>query len=351
MPGPLPGIAAHLKILIVTDAWRPQVNGVVRTLEILGQDLAALGHTVRYATPEGRFTMGLPTYPEIRLAVFPGRLLVREIRDFAPDAVHIATEGTLGMSARHICLRHGIEFSTSFHTRFPDYVRARFPFVPEALIYRWLRWFHGPATAMMVATESLKHELEARGFTNLRIWSRGVDVEHFHPIPGMRLPYEGPIWLYVGRVAVEKNIEAFLALDLPGTKVVVGDGPARADLEARYRSARFLGSLSGEDLVRAYAGSDVFVFPSRTDTFGLVLLEALACGLSVAAFPVQGPKDVVADAPVAALDQDLKTACLKALQIARNPASLTPRHFAEAHSWRACTLQFLRNIIVEPDQP
>jgi glycosyltransferase involved in cell wall biosynthesis len=350
MPGPIPGVAAHLKILIVTDAWRPQVNGVVRTLEILGRDLAQLGHSVRYATPEGRFTIGLPTYREIRLAVFPGRQLAKEIRDFAPDAVHIATEGTLGMSARAICLKHGIKFSTSFHTRFPEYVRARFPLIPEELVYRWLRWFHGPATAMMVATESLKRELQGHGFTNLRIWSRGVDVGLFRPIAGQHLPYPGPIWLYVGRVAVEKNIEAFLALDLPGTKVVVGDGPARIELEAKYPDARFLGALAGEALVKAYAGSDVFVFPSRTDTFGLVLLEALACGLPVAAFPVQGPKDVVGDAPVAALDDDLRTACLKALEIAQNPAALTPRHFAEDHSWRACTLQFLHNIIVEPDE-
>jgi glycosyltransferase involved in cell wall biosynthesis len=351
MPGPIPGIAAQLKILIVTDAWKPQVNGVVRTLEVLGEDLTALGHKVRYATPEGRFTIGLPTYPEIRLAVLPRRQLEKEIRDFAPDAVHIATEGTLGMSARWICLKHGIEFSTSFHTRFPEYVRARIPLISEELVYRWLRWFHGPATAMMVATESLKREMQAHGFTNLRIWSRGVDVDHFHPVAGAHLPYEGPVWLYVGRVAVEKNIEAFLKLDLPGTKVVVGDGPARADLAARYPDARFLGALSGEPLVQTYAGSDVFVFPSRTDTFGLVLLEALACGIPVAAYPVQGPIDVVGDAPVGALDEDLKAACLKALQIARHPGVLTPRRFAEAHSWRACTLQFLHNIIIEPDEP
>lgn len=350
MPGPIPGVAAHLKILIVTDAWRPQVNGVVRTLEVLGQDLAALGHNVRYATPEGRFTIGLPTYREIRLAVWPRTRLEKEIRDFAPDAVHIATEGTLGMSARAICLKHGIAFSTSFHTRFPEYVRARFPLIPEELVYRWLRWFHGPATAMMVATESLKREMAAHGFTNLRIWSRGVDVDHFHPVPGARLPYPEPVWLYVGRVAVEKNIEAFLALDLPGTKVVVGDGPARAALELRYPDAKFLGALSGEALVRAYAGSTVFVFPSRTDTFGLVLLEALACGLPVAAYPVQGPLDVVGGTPVAALDEDLGKACRTALQIARHPGSVTPRSFAEDHSWRACTLQFLRNIIVEPDE-
>ncbi len=350
-PGPIPGVAARVKILIVTDAWHPQVNGVVRTLEVLGQDLTALGHTVRYATPEGRLAIGLPTYREIRLALFAGRVLAREIRDFAPDAVHIATEGTLGHAARAICLKHGIEFSTSFHTRFPDYVKARAPFVPEEWVWRWLRWFHGPATAMMVATERLRREMSAHGFHNLRIWSRGVDVEEFHPLPGARLPFEGPIFLYVGRVAVEKNIELFLKLDLPGTKVVVGDGPARPALEKKYPSARFLGTLSGRPLVEAYAGSDVFVFPSHTDTFGLVLLEALACGVPVAAYPVQGPLDVVGPdipgaAQVAALDQDLGKACLNALALAGTPA---PRAFALERSWRACTLQFLRNIMVEPD--
>ena len=350
-------MAAHLKILIVTDAWRPQVNGVVRTLEVLGKDLAALGHTVRYATPEGRFTVPMPTYPEIRLALFPRTRLEKEIRDFAPDAVHIATEGTLGLSARAICLKYNIAFSTSFHTRFPEYVKARFPFVPESLVYRWLRWFHGPATAMMVATESLRREMAGLGFHHLRIWSRGVDVEHFHPVPGASLPYEAPIWLYVGRVAVEKNIEAFLALDLPGTKVVVGDGPARATLAEKYPDVRFLGALTGEPLVRTYAASTVFVFPSRTDTFGLVLLEALACGLPVAAYPVPGPLDVVGPDShgegVAALDEDLGAACRKALEIARKAsaglAHPTPREFALGHSWRACTLQFLRNIVVEPD--
>jgi glycosyltransferase involved in cell wall biosynthesis len=346
-------VAAHLKILIVTDAWRPQVNGVVRTMEVLGKDLTALGHSVRYATPEGRFSVGLPTYPEIRLALFPRAMLEAEIRSFAPDAVHIATEGTLGHSARAICLKHGIAFSTSFHTRFPDYVKARAPFVPEEWVWRWLRWFHAPATAMMVATDRLKHEMAAHGFRNLRIWSRGVDVEQFHPVPGARMPFEGPIFLYVGRVAIEKNIEAFLKLDLPGTKVVVGDGPACPALARQYPSVRFLGPRSGAALTEVYAGSDVFVFPSRTDTFGLVLLEALACGIPVAAYPVQGPADVVGPdipgaAQVAALDEDLRQACLKALALRREGAD-APRAFALERSWRACTLQFLRNIVVEAD--
>ena len=347
-------MAAHLKIMIVTDAWSPQVNGVVRTLETLGKDLASLGHTVRYITPLGRRTFPLPTYPEIRLAFFQRRALMREIRAFAPDAIHIATEGSLGMTARRICLKHGIAFTTAFHTRFAEYVHARFRMVPERVIWRWLRWFHYPASTVMVATNTLKRDLTAHGFKNLRLWSRGVDIEKFHPVADARLPYEGPVWITVGRVAVEKNIEAFLALDLPGTKVVVGDGPAKAVLSLKYPQAKFLGSLSGEALTRAYAGSDVFVFPSRTDTFGLVTLEALACGLTVAAFPVEGPRDVVGPEVagaenVAVLDEDLRSACLGALELARHPRALSPRAFAESHSWRACTLQFLHNIAVEPD--
>ena len=347
-------MAAHLKILIVTDAWSPQVNGVVRTLEILAKDLASLGHSVRMITPLGRRTFPMPTYPEIRLAFFQRRALTREIREFAPDAVHIATEGSLGLTARRICIKHGIAFTTAFHTRFAEYVHARFRMVPEKVIWRWLRWFHHPATAVMVATKTLQNELAVHGFRNLRIWSRGVDIAKFHPMADARLPYEGPIWIYVGRVAVEKNIEAFVALDLPGTKVVVGDGPAKTALSQKYPNVKFLGALTGEALTRAYAGSDVFVFPSRTDTFGLVTLEALACGLTVAAYPVEGPRDVVgADVrggpDVAVLDEDLRTACLGALELARHPRPLTPRAFAESHSWRACTLQFLHNIAVEPD--
>jgi glycosyltransferase involved in cell wall biosynthesis len=348
-------MAAHLKIMIVTDAWSPQVNGVVRTLETLAKDLESLGHTVRIITPLGRRTFPLPTYPEIRLALFQRRALTREIAEFAPDAVHIATEGSLGLTARRICLKHGIAFTTAFHTRFAEYVHTRFRMVPEKLIWRWLRWFHHPATAVMVATRTLKRELAGHGFKHLCIWSRGVDIEKFHPGPGSRLPYEGPIWLSVGRVAVEKNIEAFLALDLPGTKVVVGDGPAKDTLSRKYPQVKFLGALNGAALTQAYAGSDVFVFPSRTDTFGLVTLEALACGLTVAAYPVEGPRDVVGPetkggADVAVLDEDLRTACLGALELARHPRALmTPRLFAEGHSWRACTLQFLHNIAIEPD--
>jgi glycosyltransferase involved in cell wall biosynthesis len=328
------------RILLVTDAWHPQVNGVVRTLDILGKDLTAMGHDVRYATPEGRFTVPLPTYSEIRLAIFPRRSLEAMIDSFDPSAIHIATEGTLGLSARAICLKRGIPFTTSFHTRFPEYVRARLPFIPEEAVYSFLRWFHAPARAMMVSTPALQRELQGHGFDNTCIWSRGVDVEMFRPIEGARLPFPGPIWLYVGRVAVEKNLDAFLTLDLPGTKVVIGDGPAREQLSRRYPDAKFLGPKTGEDLVRHYAASDVFVFPSKTDTFGLVMLEALACGVPVAAFPVQGPCDVIGGAPVGVLREDLGEACARALEIPREAC----RTFALTRSWRACTEQFISNL-------
>ena len=335
--------AQRLKILIVTDAWAPQVNGVVRTLEILGNDLAELGHEVRYVTPVGRTTFPLPTYPEIRLALFSRWSLEQEIAEFSPDAIHIATEGSLGLAVRAICQTFNIPFTTSLHTRFPEYIHARFPILSEKNLYRLLRWFHAPATSVMVATESLKTELESHGLKNLRIWSRGVDTERFRPIADAKLPFPKPIWLYVGRIAIEKNIESFLRLDLPGTKVLVGGGPEQAALEQRFPEAKFLGPQKGEELAHAYAASDVFVFPSKTDTFGLVVLEALACGVPVAAYPVQGPLDVVGNAPAAALNQDLETACRRALTLSRSAA----REFALTKRWRRCTEQFLDNLAIE----
>jgi len=342
---PIPG-QEHLKVLIVTDAWRPQVNGVVTTLEMLGRELRALGHEVRYATPQGRFTVPLPTYPEIRLAIFPRQGLEKMFREFAPDAVHIATEGTMGLSARAICLKHGIEFTTAFHTRFPEYIHARFPFIPESLVWGVERWFHRDAIATMARTPTLKRELESQGLRHVRLWEGGVDVDHFHPIADASLPYPRPIFLYVGRVAIEKNIEAFLSLDLLGTKVVVGPGPARESLQRKYPSAKFLGPQSGEELVRTYAASDVNVFPSLTDTFGLVMLEALACGTPVATFPHEVMKDVVGSCAAAALDDDLGAACRKALTLSRTEA----RAFALTRSARASTLQFLGNLVVEQPQ-
>ena len=335
-----------LKILIVTDAWTPQVNGVVRTLESLGRELTAMGHRVRYATPENQTTLPLPTYPEIRLALFPRQTIQRAMEEFSPDAIHIATEGTMGLSARAICLERGYRFTTAFHTRFPDYIHARFPFIPESAVYGALKTFHAPAAATMVSTLSMKRELEAQGFSNVVLWSRGVDIELFKPhtrdsVEEIGNDLERPLFLYVGRLAVEKNVVAFLSLDLPGTKLVVGEGPQRAELESRFRHARFLGQKTGDDLSRLYAASDVFVFPSRTDTFGLVLLEALACGTPVAAFPVQGPLDVLGEAEIAVLDEDLRSACLQALSVPRAAC----RAFVKAKSWRAASEQFLANLV------
>ena len=334
-----------MRILIVTDAWRPQVNGVVRTLEALGQELSAMGHRVHFCTPENHTTVPLPTYPEIRLALFPRATVLRELDEFQPDAIHIATEGPMGLSARSICLERGYHFTTSFHTRFPDYVHARFPFIPESAVYGALRTFHAPAHATMVSTMSLKRELEIHGFHRVALWSRGVDVELYRPRPEdafqrLGLEVKRPVFLSVGRLAVEKNVAAFLALDLHGTKVVVGEGPDRAELQARFPEAIFLGQRTGEELASLYASSDVFVFPSRTDTFGLVLLEALASGTPVAAYPVQGPLDVLGEADIAVLDEDLGHACLRALHISRDAC----RSFAVARSWRSSAEQFLANL-------
>ncbi|MEJ0028506.1 MAG: glycosyltransferase family 1 protein [Rhizomicrobium sp.] len=339
---PVPG-KEHLKILIVTDAWKPQVNGVVTTLEMLGRELSLMGHDVRYATPQGRFSVPLPTYPEIRLAIFPRKGLEKIIREFAPDAVHIATEGTMGLSARAICIEHGIEFTTAFHTRYPEYVHARFPFISEEWVWRWEKWFHARGVATMARTPAMKRELEAHGFKNVRLWEGGVDIERFRPIPDASLPFPKPIFLYVGRVSIEKNIEAFLKLDLPGTKVVVGPGPAREALARKYPDVKFLGPKSGEDLVRAFAASDVNVFPSLTDTFGLVMLEALACGTPVATFPREVMQDVVGNCPAAALDEDLGAACRRALTLPRDQA----RPFVLGHSAGASTRQFLANLQIE----
>jgi glycosyltransferase involved in cell wall biosynthesis len=346
MPDPQPaatsqGHAKNLRILIVTDAWAPQVNGVVRTLETLGDELKKLGHTVQYITPKNFTTLPTPTYPEIRLAVYPGPRIRKIIDEFQPDAIHIATEGTIGLAARNHCVRTKRPFTTSFHTKFPEYVHARFR-VPVRWTYALIRWFHKPATSVMVATRTLQGELEERGFRNLKIWSRGVDTEHFKPGPKDWLELPRPVFLYVGRVAVEKNIEAFLSLELPGSKLVIGDGPQMAELQARFPGVTFIGPRFGADLARYYSASDVFVFPSRTDTFGLVVLEALASGVPVAAYPVLGPKDIIGDAPVGCLSEDLKDAALKALTMKPDAC----RGFAESFSWRACTGQFLSNLAV-----
>ena len=304
-----------------------------------------MGHEVVMVTPDRFRTVPCPTYPEIRLAVRPGRQMARLIEAAQPCAIHIATEGPLGWAARRHCLRRVVPFTTAYHTRFPEYIRARFR-VPLPLSYAVMRRFHGASARVMVATQGIEDELARRGFRNIGRWSRGVDTALFRPRPELRGeagPYAGlagPIFLYVGRVAVEKNVEAFLGLDLPGTKVVVGDGPQLEDLRRRFPATVFAGARSGEDLARHYAAADVFVFPSRTDTFGLVLLEALASGLPVAAYPVPGPLDVIGDAPVGVLSEDLGAAARAAAAL---PAPAC-RDYAMGFSWQACAHQFIANL-------
>lgn len=333
-----------MRILLVTDAWFPQINGVVRTLATLKANLEQRGHDVLYITPDLFRSIPCPSYSEIRLALFPRRKIRRLLETFRPCVVHIATEGPLGAAARAECLTRKIPFTTAFHTKFPEYVEARFG-VPARWTYRWLRRFHAPAQAVMVATQGIEDELTVWGFRNIRRWTRGVDTDLFQPRDGD--VYAGlprPIFLNVGRVAVEKNLDAFLSLDLPGTKVVVGDGPYLATLKRRYPKAHYVGARVGEDLARHFSGADVFVFPSLTDTFGLVTLEALASGLPVAAFPVAGPKDVLErqnpQAPVGILENDLRKAALTALDIPRARC----RAFALDNSWDVSVDQFLENV-------
>ena len=328
-----------LRILIVTDAWLPQVNGVVVTLQNTIRELTRLGHEVATITPDGFRTLPCPTYPEIRLALAPGRRVAQLVEKFAPDAVHVATEGPLGLAARRHCLRTRRPFTTAYHTQFPEYVHARSR-LPLAVSYRWMRWFHAPARALMVATPDIHRRLAARGFANLAAWTRGVDTTLFRPGPRGRLEVKRPIFLYAGRVAVEKNLEAFLELDLPGTRWVVGDGPARAALQRCFPDAVFFGMKLGEELAWHYRQADAFVFPSRTDTFGLVMLEAMACGTPVAAFPVTGPLDVVRHGTTGILDADLRAAALAALDLPRAAV----RAHAEGSSWERATAEFVGNL-------
>lgn len=330
-----------MRIALVTDAWLPQTNGVVKTLSMTVEQLRAFGHTVEVIEPGGFRTIPCPTYPEIRLAWRPCERVRQRLATFAPDAVHIATEGPLGLAARRWCLRRDMPFTTSYHTQFPEYLRSRAP-IPLALSYGALRRFHAAAAHTLVATPMLQRQLEAHGFTRLVRWTRGVDTALFRPQPEVQveLPLPRPMAVYVGRVAVEKNLSAFLDLDLPGSKLIIGDGPARAELEMKYPSAHFLGYRYGEDLARHLAAADVFVFPSRTDTFGLVLLEAMACGVPVAAYPVTGPIDIVAEGVTGALDEDLAAAVTRALRADRQAC----RAFALRHTWAAATQQFLGHL-------
>ncbi len=335
--------AGPRRILIVTDAWKPQVNGVVRTMTTVIGELAAMGHEVEAIGPDRFRTVPCPTYPDIRLSLFPSRKLAEMSESFRPDAMHVSTEGPLGMAARRWAIRRGAAFTTAFHTRFAEYINARTG-IPVGPIYAWMRWFHGAGSGMMVATQSLREDLAARGFRNIRAWNRGVDLGLFRPFGrGDFLDLPRPVFIYIGRVAVEKNIGAFLDLDLPGSKVVVGGGPQLDSLKRSYPNVLFTGPRFGEELARCYGSADVFVFPSLTDTFGLVILEALACGTPVAAYPVTGPRDVLtgAEGHVGAIDDDLRAAALNALDADRSAC----RRHAERYSWRACAETFLSNLV------
>jgi glycosyltransferase involved in cell wall biosynthesis len=333
-----------MRVLIATDAWHPQVNGVVRTLTSLAEAAGKLGVPIEFLTGEGFPSIPLPTYPDIRLALPSGREIARRIEAINPDAIHVATEGPIGFAARAWCRRRRRPFTSSYTTRFPEYISARAP-VPLAWSYAVLRRFHAAATVTMVSTLSLMSELRRRGFQNLDMWTRGVDTELFAPHrrcsqESTVLDLPRPIFLTVGRVAVEKNLEAFLALDLPGSKVVIGDGPQQAELRQRFPHTTFLGARKGVELAGLIAAADVFVFPSRTDTFGVVQLEALACGVPVAAFPVMGPMDVIGQHPIGVLDEDLRAACLGALKLSREAC----REYALTRSWTTSAQQFIAHV-------
>ncbi len=329
-----------MKICIATDAWHPQINGVVTTLSQTAATLRAQGHKLLLITPDLFKTLSCPTYPEIRLSLATPASLVRRLAGFRPDAVHIATEGPLGWATRAACHRLGLAFTTSFHTRFPEYLRMRI-MAPPALTYALLRRFHRTAHRTMAAPTIIE-ELAARKFPHLAPWSRGVDTSRFRPRNPPLFSSSRPLFVYVGRVAQEKNLPAFLDQDLPGEKWVIGGGPALASLRRAYPEVRFTGPKQGEDLAAHLAAADVFVFPSLTDTFGIVLLEAMACGVPVAAFPVTGPQYLVRDGVNGCLDTDLRSAALRALTVSR----VACRDFAAGYSWEACTRQFLDNLAI-----
>lgn len=329
-----------MRLLLITDAWFPQLNGVVRALSTVCARLEARGHETIVLGPDRFRSVPAPTYPEIQLALASPRSVGRIIDETDPDAVHVATEGPLGLNARWCLKRRGMPFTSSFHTLFPQYLELRFR-IPASWTFAGLRRFHSGAAATMYNTPSMREMLEQHGFVNLVQWIRGVDTEVFRPVPPVELGLPRPIQIYVGRIAVEKSIEDFLALDTPGSKVLVGDGPQRQELERKYPDAHFLGIKQGDDLVAHYCAADVFVFPSRTDTLGLVNLEAMACGIPVAAYPVQGPKDVIADSGAGVLNEDLGTAIMDAIGI--DPEVCRAR--ALEHTWENSATQFAANLV------
>jgi glycosyltransferase involved in cell wall biosynthesis len=333
-----------VKIVVATDAWHPQVNGVVRTLGHVAREARVLGADLEFLTPDEFWTVPVPIYPEVRLAIPAPGDIERRLERARPDAIHIATEGPLGHAVRRVCVKRGMAFTTSLHTRFPDYLAGRLP-VPERwtadAVWAWLRRFHSPGAAVLAATPTLATELGARGFHDVKLWPRGVDAQQFRPRQSAAPNLPRPIFFTVGRLASEKNVVAFLKLDLPGSKLVVGDGPARTRLARAFPDAVFVGAKHGEELAQIYAGADVFVFPSRTDTFGLVLLEALASGVPVAGFPAPAPRDVIGEAPVGVLDEDLRRACLGALECSREDC----RDFALGMTWADSARVFLEHVV------
>lgn len=327
------------KLLLITDAWQPLTNGVVTTYNNVIRELAVLGVQTDVIHPGLFRSIRCPGYPEIPLSLNVWKL-GRMIEESAADHIHVAVEGPLGLAARYFLDSKGLRYTTSFHTRFPEYVKERFPFIPLSLGYRFMKWFHRRSERILVTTPSMREDLARYGFERMSVWGRGVDTGLFRPNGKAANDPVNPKFLYVGRVAVEKNIEVFLGLDLPGEKIVVGDGPSRRMLEQRYPEARFTGYKYGAELAEYFGSADVFVFPSRTDTFGLVMLEAMACGTPVAAFPVPGPIDVVTPGVTGILDNDLENAALQALQLNRDSC----REFALSRSWRACAQTMLDNL-------
>jgi glycosyltransferase involved in cell wall biosynthesis len=333
-----------VKVLLVTDAWHPQINGVVTTLRHTVDSLRAWGHEVHVLSADGFNTIPCPSYPEIRLALFPGPRVEAYIDQLQPDAIHIATEGTLGLAARAHCVRRRLPHTTSYHTQYPEYVSQRYP-IPIEVGYAFVRWFHGMAMRTLVPTPGVRQSLAERGLQNLSLWTRGVDLERFRPTSREYFNLPRPIMVYAGRVAVEKNLDAFLRVSLPGTKVIVGDGPARESLQRRYRSVVFTGYKHGDELVRAIGAADVFVFPSLTDTFGLVMLEAMACGVPVAALPASAPRDVIEQGVTGVIDNDLEAAIGTALALSPHAC----RRYAEQFTWERAARQFLNALApIEP---
>jgi glycosyltransferase involved in cell wall biosynthesis len=326
-----------LKILIATDAWAPQTNGVVRTYETLGKYLILEDHDLFFITPDMFFSIPLITYPEIRLAINAWFSVGKKIRNFKPDIIHIATEGPIGLATRNYCTRHKFPFTTAYCTKFPEYIYERFR-VPLSFTYKIIKWFHKNSYNILVTTETIRNELKVRGITNTSEWTRGVDLRQFNHESKIDLKFKKPIYLYVGRVSVEKSIDDFLDLELDGTKLVVGDGPYRKKLEKKYKkNSVFVGAKFGKELASYYASSDVFVFPSKSDTFGMVMIEALACGIPVAAYPVPGPLDIFSNSDINVLDKNLEISISRALQIDSQECI----DHAKKFTWENCAKQFM----------